>query len=60
MFINLVGDGHNFVKQNLMTLKDGKGCYDLYVCTKCGLTGKRRGLSAELEIRNNSKNINFD
>lgn len=54
MNIDMINNGHNFKKQNLMTLKDSKGCYDLYVCNKCGLQGKRRGFSGELEIRNNS------
>ena len=57
MKIGILGNGHNFKKQNLMTLNDSKGSYDLYVCSKCGLKGKRRGLDSELEIRNNSKNI---
>ena len=58
MKIGLLEYGHEFKKQNLMTLSDCKGSYDLYVCIKCGLKGKRRGLSNELEIRKNSKKIN--
>lgn len=54
MKIDIVSNGHDFQKQNLMTLQDNKGSYDLYVCSKCGLQGKRRGLSREIEIRNNS------
>lgn len=53
MEIGLFDNGHNFEKRNLMTLEDGKGTYDLYVCTKCGLQGKRRGVRNELEIRTN-------
>lgn len=30
---------HNWVKQNLTTLKDG---WDIVVCSKCGLKAKRR------------------
>lgn len=52
--IDILANGHDFQKQNLMTLQDNKGSYDLYVCSKCGLQGKRRGLSGEIEIRNNS------
>lgn len=54
MKIDILLNGHKFEKQNLVTLKDGKGNYDLYVCSKCGLQGKRRGLGNEIEIRNNS------
>lgn len=57
MKINMIGYGHDFKKQNCMTLNDQKGQYDLYVCTKCGLQGKRRTFSSELEIRDNSKKI---
>lgn len=48
-------NGHNFQKQNSMTLQDSKGSYDLYVCSNCGLQGKRRGFSSEIEIRANSR-----
>lgn len=54
MKIDMVLNGHKFEKQNFFTLKDSKGSYDLYVCSKCGLQGKRRGLGNEIEIRNNS------
>lgn len=57
MKINMIGNGHDFKKQNCMTLNDKKGQYDLYVCSKCGLQGKRRTFSSELEIRKNSKKI---
>lgn len=48
---------HTFEKQNLTTLKDGS---DLYKCTKCGLKGKRKGLTEILEIdgRISDKKIN--
>lgn len=48
--INMLAYGHNFEKQNLITLKDKKGTYDLYVCSNCGIKGKRRGMSNEVEI----------
>lgn len=54
MKIDILANGHDFKKQNLMTLSDNKGSYDLYVCNICGLQGKRRGLGREIEIRNNS------
>jgi hypothetical protein len=31
---------HEFEKQNLVTLTDRTGMYDLYKCAFCGLTGK--------------------
>lgn len=40
---------HNFVKKNLMTLKDRKGHYDDMVCSKCDLKAKRRGF-VDVEI----------
>ena len=55
MNIGLMENGHDFIKKNLMTLEDSRGCYDLYVCSKCGLKGKRRGISNTIEIRKNSK-----
>jgi len=33
---------HIFVKQNLVTLFDRKGQYDILVCALCGLKGKAR------------------
>ena len=57
MKINMIGNGHDFKKQNCMTLNDKKGQYDLYACSICGLQGKRRSFSSELEIRKKSKNI---
>lgn len=35
---------HSFEKKNLVTQFDGIGQYDLYTCTRCGLTGKSRDL----------------
>lgn len=55
MKIDMLANGHDFEKKNLATLKDKKGSYDLYVCSKCGLQGKRRECDKEIEIRNNSK-----
>jgi len=40
MKINRRETTHDFEKQNLVTLKDRKGLYDLYKCSECGLTGK--------------------
>lgn len=36
---------HDFSKKNLVTLPGG---YDLYKCARCGLQGKRKGLSGWL------------
>ncbi|MCI8999673.1 MAG: hypothetical protein HFJ26_01750 [Clostridia bacterium] len=54
MKIDMLLNGHNFQKQNLTTLRDSKGSYDLYVCSKYGVQGKKRELGSEIEIRNNS------
>jgi transcription elongation factor Elf1 len=35
---------HKFEKQNLVTLMDRKGAYDLMKCDKCGIQGKARAL----------------
>ena len=45
MKINRQTTNHNFEKQNLVTLQDRKGMYDLYTCTACGLTGKSYNLT---------------
>ena len=36
---------HYFTKKNAATQEDKRGAYDLYKCDRCGLTGKRYGLS---------------
>ena len=33
-------EGHNWEKQNLMTVTSKKGGYDIYKCKNCGITGK--------------------
>lgn len=32
--------GHKWVKQNLVTKIDKRGCYDIYKCECCGIEGK--------------------
>jgi hypothetical protein len=44
MRINRRATTHEFEKQNLVTLTDRIGTYDLYKCALCGLTGKQRDL----------------
>ena len=48
---------HLFTKQNGATLEDDSGCYDLLKCDKCGLTGKRYGVSDMVKCQEN-KNCN--
>jgi len=43
--ISLTHGGHDWQKQNLMTLKDSKGLHDIQKCSKCGIEGKTRTLS---------------
>lgn len=42
--INRSATNHDFQKQNLVTILDKSGHYDLYKCSNCGLTGKGRDL----------------
>lgn len=50
--IDIISGGHNWEKQNLMTVTvAGKPC-DIYKCTKCGLTGKSIQLG-QITIREN-------
>ena len=37
---------HVWVKENLITISSKKGCYDILVCEKCGLKGKRFRMDA--------------
>lgn len=37
-------NGHKWVKQNLVALKDRRGLYDLYFCEMCSTKYKRRTL----------------
>lgn len=51
-YISLVSTTHKFEKQNLVTLIDRYGfAFDRYQCKYCGLTGRRRGFSAFLEMK---------
>lgn len=36
---------HAFVKQNLYTISSNNGTYDIVKCERCGVTGKRYGLT---------------
>lgn len=36
---------HDFIKQNGATIMRGNRSYDFYKCSRCGVTGKRFGLS---------------
>ena len=48
VIINLNSTNHTFEKQNLVTLSDKRGAYDIYKCSACGLFGKVRNM---IEIR---------
>lgn len=37
--------GHNWEKQNLVTIMDRKGHYDIYKCSKCGMQAKSDTIS---------------
>ena len=43
---------HDFEKQNLTTQMDRHGCYDIYKCTRCGISGKSRRLGI-IELKDN-------
>jgi predicted RNA-binding Zn-ribbon protein involved in translation (DUF1610 family) len=50
---------HIFEKQNLSTLLDSRGQYDLYKCKNCGLEGKGRDLlSVWVSGRYKKKSLN--
>lgn len=51
-YIQITEGGHDWDKQNLVTLKDAKSMYDLMKCKNCGISGKRRSLNT-LEINSN-------
>ena len=46
---------HDFEKTNLVTIRTRMNCYDTYVCRKCGLKGKRYGLSDFISVNKNRK-----
>jgi len=46
-------DNCNYEKQNLVTLEDENGTYDIMICRECGNTYKRRGLG----VNNANKDI---
>jgi len=48
--IELDNTNHDFRKQNLVTLKEGKYFYDLYKCINCGIKAKRFGFKETLLI----------
>lgn len=43
--IDISSPVHDWGKKNLVTLKDNKGTFDIMVCKRCGIEGKRRSLS---------------
>lgn len=45
MYTQQLSDGgHNWEKQNLVTLFNNSGQYDIYKCRDCGITGKSQSL----------------
>jgi hypothetical protein len=52
---------HDFIKQNLVTIMDKSGLYDIYKCSNCGLTGKCHGLGQYVEVdgRTSEQKIKF-
>lgn len=58
MYLINNGAPHSFEKQNLVTLKDRNGFYDLMVCSKCGTKGKCRKLTViEVPAKYSSKKV---
>jgi len=51
--INLEEGNHNWHKVNMITITKNKQMYDKYKCLKCGITGKRHGLSDSIVIDGN-------
>ena len=43
-------ESHDFNKMNLVTKISKRSAYDIYQCSKCGLTGKRHGLSEFITV----------
>ncbi len=41
---------HDWEKQNLMTIPDKNGSYDLMLCKSCGIKGKRRNFT-QIEVK---------
>jgi len=61
--IDLSNTIHRFEKQNLITVIGKKTNYDILKCTKCGIKGKRYGISNEIILDGrtaNNKIINCD
>ena len=52
--INRNSTNHNFEKQNLVTQFDRRGQYDVYKCSRCGLSGKARDL-VNVDVGSNNK-----
>ena len=56
IYQDLKDGNHTWEKQNLITLSDKKGFYDLYLCKGCGIKGKRRGVGNDkIEIDGRAK-----
>lgn len=47
--------GHQFVKENLITLKNSKGLYDVYRCSCCGLEVKSYSIGT-IDVYEKDKN----
>lgn len=41
---------HDWEKTNLYTISDDSGMYDTYRCKKCGIKGKRYGMSNKITV----------
>lgn len=48
---------HKFEKQNLVTMFDRQGQYDVYKCSACGLSGKARDLASVSVSGSNKKRV---
>jgi hypothetical protein len=55
VIINRRETTHDFEKQNLVTVRDRTGMYDLYKCTACGLTGKSYGIGGDITVSDRIK-----
>lgn len=55
-----VVNSHHWEKQNLVTVIDRLGSYDVMKCKACGATGKRFGLALTVSIDAKFKKPKFD
>ena len=54
--ISLAHHLHDFTKVNLVTISKNKRTYDEYKCRKCGLVGRRYGLTETILLVGNPSN----